>query len=805
MKVLSVPHLDQLGKGESGINTVIRAYFKHGAEHGLDFVDKDEDDFDLLSVHAGMIDNYPHQAPTVAHLHGLYWTADYHMPSWAHHANQRVVNSLRNADRITVPSSWVAEVFQRDMHTTPDILPHGIDWQDWQHDEPDEGFVLGYAKNRSGVDVCDPSFLGDLALRFPRLRFVSTFANHSPPNLKVTGQLPHAEMKRMIQRSSVYINATKETWGITMLEAMASGVPVLAFNIGGAKELVVHGVTGYLARPGNYDDLAQGLAYCLNHRKQLGANACEHAKTFTWDKAVSRLASIYKLTLEKPSPPTVGVVIPVYNKPVEQVKRAVESVLKQTRECSVVVVDDGSDDISYLEHIQSLDGVRVIEQSNKGVAHARNRGITELGDVKYICCLDSDDWLDSTFIEVCVEELERNKSVGVTYTGLTYHKPDGETGVSPWPSGFDYDKQLKKQNQVPTCCVYRKEIWEKLGGYRQRYAPLGAGSEDAEFFTRIGSIGYYGRQVTKEGLFHYSWMSGQVSGDPNYKEVDWLAWHPWVKDKQYPFASVVTPANNLSHLVRQYDEPSVSVVIPVGPGHEQLLVNALDSLEAQTFRHWEAVVVWDSDESHQSYVKSHPFIRWQFTDGAGIGTGFARNLGVDHSRGDYLVFLDADDWLHPECLEKMVNTWGMEGKGVYTDYVGISVVHDARQLAPNLQSSIISHNEKTNETVIGYEAAPFSPKKALRQPEATPYIWNNVTTLIPKHWHYEIGGFDENMVSWEDVDYWWRMAWAGRGFVRIPEQLMAYRFSTGARRDQGLAVRQELLDYLRRKRSNHHG
>ena len=797
MKVLSVPAIYQLGKGESGINTVIRAYYRHGPDYDIQFVPSGSDDFDLVAAHAGMASNYPAGTPVVSHVHGLYWTADYHMPSWAQRANKRVVDSVRQATSITVPSKWVAEVFQRDMHLTPNILPHGIDWDDWQGGEADGGYVLGYAKNRSGMDVCDPSFLSQFALRFPKVQFLSTFANSNPPNLKVTGLLPHEKMKRTIQGASVYINTTKETWGITMLEAMASGVPVLAFNAGGARELVQHGVTGYLARPENYDDLAQGLDYCLRHRKQLGANAREHARSFTWEKAVEQLSAIYRSAIE-PEEPTVGIVIPVYNKPVEQVRRAVDSAVNQTKRCSVVVVDDGSDDKSYLAGIASdYEGVRIVQQENRGVAHARNAGIASLEQCKYVCCLDSDDWIDPHFIEVCVRELEEDRSLGVAYTGLHFHKPDGTEGISPWPDGFNYDKQLKKQNQVPTCCVYRREIWERLGGYRQRYAPMGAGSEDAEFFTRIGAIGFYGKLVTKEGLFHYSWMSGQVSGNPDYQEVDWLAWHPWVKDTQHPFASVASPHNNWSHLVRQYDEPSVSVIIPVGPGHEALLLNALDSLQAQTFRYWEAIVVWDTDGEY-TYSTSHPFVRK--IDSGGVGSGAARNMGVDASRGDYLVYLDADDWLHPECLEKMVNTWGFEGKAVYTDYVGIAHVEDVKGLAGNLQNNIVARNEKTKETTIVYESANYSSVKALRQPEDPPYIWNNVTTLIPKHWHYDIGGFDETMVSWEDVDYWWRMAWSGKDFVRIPEPLMAYRFSTGSRREKGLEDWDALLRYLKRKR-----
>ena len=136
-------------------------------------------------------------------------------------------------------------------------------------------------------------------------------------------------------------------------------------------------------------------------------------------------------------------------------------------------------------------------------------------------------------------------------------------------------------------------MWERLGGYNQRYAPNGAGAEDAEFFLRAGEYGFRAKKVTHNGLFIYHIGVGQTS-KADYKEMDWTSLHPWTKDGKHHFASLASPANGFAHPIRQYDEPLISVIIPVGPGHEQDLRNALDSLESQTLRKWEAIVVWDN-------------------------------------------------------------------------------------------------------------------------------------------------------------------------------------------------------------------
>ena len=169
MKVLMIPQPGDFHKDESGIRRVVEAYFKYLPEFGIELLPHKAKRYDIKAVHAGATS----EDCTVAHLHGMYFTADYPATSWEYKANANIVEALRHAKEVTVPSAWVTETFQRDMRFTPHVIPHGIEWQEWQHNEKSEGYVL-WNKNRQ-FDVCSTDDLGNLALAFPDVQFLSTF------------------------------------------------------------------------------------------------------------------------------------------------------------------------------------------------------------------------------------------------------------------------------------------------------------------------------------------------------------------------------------------------------------------------------------------------------------------------------------------------------------------------------------------------------------------------------------------------------------------------------------------------------
>ena len=104
------------------------------------------------------------------------------------------------------------------------------------------------------------------------------------------------------------------------------------------------------------------------------------------------------------------------------------------------------------------------------------------------------------------------------------------------------------------------------------------------------------------------------------------------------------------------NQPVVSIVVPVY-NVEKYLPECLDSLINQTYRNLEILCVNDgaTDGSRRvlaGYAEKDKRIRVLDRENGGLSA--ARNTGLDQAVGEYIIFIDSDDWCHLEMIEKMV-------------------------------------------------------------------------------------------------------------------------------------------------------
>jgi glycosyltransferase involved in cell wall biosynthesis len=99
--------------------------------------------------------------------------------------------------------------------------------------------------------------------------------------------------------------------------------------------------------------------------------------------------------------------------------------------------------------------------------------------------------------------------------------------------------------------------------------------------------------------------------------------------------------------------PLVSVIIPAFRAHATI-ARAVDSLRAQPFADWEAIIVADDGDDYRPALAADPRLRFVSTGTVGSGPAAARNRGLDAASGRLVAPLDADDAFDPLRLATLV-------------------------------------------------------------------------------------------------------------------------------------------------------
>lgn len=100
------------------------------------------------------------------------------------------------------------------------------------------------------------------------------------------------------------------------------------------------------------------------------------------------------------------------------------------------------------------------------------------------------------------------------------------------------------------------------------------------------------------------------------------------------------------------NSPKISVIVPVY-NSEQYLPKCIDSILAQTFSDFELILVNDgskdgSGDICDEYAQKDKRVRVYHKENGGVSS--ARNLGLDNAKGEWVYFVDSDDWIDPDCF-----------------------------------------------------------------------------------------------------------------------------------------------------------
>lgn len=783
IRVFINPVVNLLVPSIGGIDRVVEAQYKYLKEYDV-IIASGSDDADVITNHGTLREERP-GVPMVAHCHGLYWD-DYEWPSWTERANAEVIETIRRSNAVTVPSQWVADALTRGMLVAPEVVYHGVDTQEWTPGE-NAGFIL-WNKGRED-SISNPKDMQELARRMPNIPFISTFGIPTS-NVRVTGPIGYNMMKGIVQRAGLFLATVRETFGITTVEALSCGVPVVGWDYAGQREIIRNGDTGYLVPFGDYDALMEAINKAFSERDRLSTNARQDAiDNWQWHTRIKQYADLYKRVHEEyhTERPLVSIIITTHNLS-KYLPACIHSLREQTVQgWEAIVVDDYSMDEprSVINEIADPRVKYIRTKENVGLPTARNIGWSR-SKGKYIIFLDADDMLDRATLELLTDALERDTSIHIAYGRIdTVGEDGGGRRNNEWPQGdFDWRAQISHLNQMPYASMMRREVLERSGGYRARDWR----AEDASMWIRLTSFGFRAKAVTDRPTLIYRFRqdskSSQESREHADRDGDWTRWFPWrtgatngrqgedvfysgtrPNPLQVPCgAQGAPPAPHPAWPVHHHAHPVVSIIIPVAASHRRYLIDALDSCIAQTIIDWEVIVIDDTPEaSMPEVIKSHPFAK--VFHSLGGGTSRARNIGIMHAKGQFLFFLDADDIIDPNTLEEMLSAYVQNEGYIYCD---CKIPLDEKML------------DGTSETVA---SADYNQELFIRSGYTNDMPGcHSVSILIAREDFNQTNGFDETMAYWEDWQLPLQLAALGIRGTRVSIPLLTYRFGTGIRR-----------------------
>ncbi len=217
------------------------------------------------------------------------------------------------------------------------------------------------------------------------------------------------------------------------------------------------------------------------------------------------------------------------------------------------------------------------------------------------------------------------------------------------------------------------------------------------------------------------------------------------------------------------NRPLVSVIIPAH-NTEEFIGDAVRCVLSQSYENYEIIVIDDgsTDRSAEIAISLAPDAR--VLSQPNLGAAAARNAGLIAARGDYIAFLDADDWWHPRKLELQIrhfrvcdeciaaycswSEWTRGDSGVFAIPRVCATTIDPHVLVPELSGFL--YTKLLLDSVIHTSSVMF--RRATVE---------------------QTGYFDTSLHRGQDLDYWLRASRLGE-FHKLAAVLSAYRIYEGS-------------------------
>ena len=392
----------------------------------------------------------------------------------------------------------------------------------------------------------------------------------------------------------------------------------------------------------------------------------------------------------------ISIIVPIYNTE-KYLHECLDSIINQTyANFEVLLVNDGSTDSSGIicqEYVERDSRFRYFEKDNGGVASARNLGL-EHSEGTYITFIDSDDWVEQNYLDVLYTALKENDTDvaistykrfaqdGVFYL-RSYSREDDEflnLGTRSRDSFLEILPRLGELDHsfysISSKLIKRKIIGNLLFDEQVSYA------EDLNFFFHL-YLGVESVVYVRDYTYIYRTHDASTSQNVNelkalqeleiyksmFQQIDRMGLPTFYYFKRmenvvtyrisgFPTSKAIREYESFVSEVRErvtYQQPLISLIVPIY-NVENYLWSCLDSIAKQTYSNIEILLVNDGSPDGSAAI-CQEFVardsRFRYIEKENGGLSDARNAGIAEAKGEFISFVDSDDWIELTYVEDL--------------------------------------------------------------------------------------------------------------------------------------------------------
>ncbi len=469
--------------------------------------------------------------------------------------------------------------------------------------------------------------------------------------------------------------------------------------------------------------------------------------------------------------PKISIIIPMYNTPVNFFEELVDNLIGQTYSNWELCLADGSpEENKELEKIYKKDErikYKFIGE-NRGIAGNTNEALSLVtGD--FVALLDHDDLLPLFSLYEIVKCINENPDVEFIYTDEDKFEKLGGKRYDPYFKSDFAPDTLRANNFICHFSVFKKELMDKLGGFRSEYD----GAQDYDILLRMSEET---NKIVHIPKILYHWRVHALSTAKAGGTAKPYAYEAGIKAIQdhinrLGLKGTVEQGNTLGTYKINYEvigNPKVSIIIP-NKDYINTLKVCLNSLKKlTTYENYEIIVVENNSEESETFdyykkIDGKDKIKVVYFPEKEFNYSKIINFGVKNSTGDYIIQLNNDtELMTPNWIQEMLGFAQREdvgAVGVELFYPDNTIQHAGIIIGIGGVAGHVFKN--LPKGIHGY----FSKDAMIQNLSAV----TAACIMTPKSIYYDVDCMDEKFkVAFNDVDFCLKIREKGKLIVYNP-------------------------------------